>query len=182
MAQEPAKTAPAEGEAPKKSKKKLFILIGAVLLVLAIVGAGVVFLLMSKQKAEHEGDEDVVQEAKKPKKKADAGAPPVFVNLDPFTVNLVPEQGDQYMQVALTLELEDAHADVQIKNQMPRIRNNLTMLLSSKKASELQGREGKEQLAKEIRAEINAIVDPESKGKPDAGPVLAVLFTSFIIQ
>jgi flagellar FliL protein len=70
---------------------------------------------------------------------------------------------------------------------MPRIRNNVTLLLSSKKASELQPKEGKENLAKEIAAEINTAINPPVRNRrgemvaPDA-PVMSVLFTSFIIQ
>lgn len=86
------------------------------------------------------------------------------------------------MQVVMALELEDMTADPILKGQMPRIRNNLTMILSSKKASELLTKEGKEQLAKEIKDEINGILDPSAKGKAPEGPVLSVLFTSFIIQ
>ena len=86
------------------------------------------------------------------------------------------------MQVVIALELEDMSSDGPLKNQMPRVRNNLTMILSSKKASELLTTEGKEQLAKDIKNEVNKILSPDSKGNPPEGPVLSVLFTSFIIQ
>ena len=107
--------------------------------------------------------------------------------MEPFTVNLVPETGDQYLQVVLSLEIEDAAADAALKAVMPKIRNNITLLLSSKKASELLPKEGKEQLAEQMRDEINVILNPprkSKKGEPVApdGPVLSVLFTSFIIQ
>jgi flagellar FliL protein len=39
---------------------------------------------------------------------------------------------------------------------MPKIRNNLTLLLSSKKASELLPKEGKEKLAEALKDEINS--------------------------
>ena len=70
---------------------------------------------------------------------------------------------------------------------MPRIRNNVTLLLSSKKASELVPKDGKEKLAVEIQEEINSAIEPPSKNKkgeiiPPEGPVISVLFTSFIIQ
>lgn len=176
-----AKPAPIEGDAPKKSKKLLIIIV-AVVLLLVVAGAGAAFLLLSKGDDHAEDEEEVVDVKKTKKKKTDASAPPIFVNLDPFTVNLVPEQGDQYMQVVMALELEDLTSDATLKSQMPRVRNNLTMILSSKKASELVTKEGKESLAKELKNEINAILDPSTKGKEPEGPVLSVLFTSFIIQ
>jgi len=174
--------------APKKSKKLLIIIVLAVVLLLA-AGAGA-FLMMSGGKDDENLDEDEVAEetAKKPaKKKKDKSAPPVFVNLDPFTVNLVPEVGDQYLQVVLSVELDEAPSQATLAMMMPRIRNNVTLLLSSKKASELQSKEGKEQLAAEIQTEINSAIEPPARNKrgeiiPPEGPVVSVLFTSFIIQ
>lgn len=173
-----------EGEPPKKSKKLLIIILAGILL-LMVVGAAIAFLLTGGEEEEVAEEEAVVEEAKKPRKKRnDPSTPPVFVNLDPYTVNLVPEegQGDQYMQVVIALELEDATADPIIKSQMPRIRNNITMILSSKKASELLSKEGKEKLAEEIREDVNHLIEPPPKGKKAEWPVLSVLFTSFIIQ
>lgn len=184
-----AKPAEDGAEAPKKKSKKLLIIILVVVLVLVLGGGAAAFFLLKKADPE-EGDEEVAEEVVKPKKKEkkkEAHAVPVFINLDPFTVNLVPEAGDQYLQVALSLELEDATEEAALKTQMPKIRNNLTLLLSSRKASELLPKEGKEQLAEALRDEINSIIEPPKKNKkgelviPD-GPVKSVLFTSFIIQ
>lgn len=178
----------AEG-APKKSKKLLIIIVAVVLLL--VLGGGAAFFLLKKgSDAEHE-DEEAVEEtakpAKKKEKKKDAAAPPVFFNLEPFTVNLVPETGDQYLQVGLSLELEGPEAQAELTARMPKVRNNVTLLLSSKKASELLPKDGKEKLASEIQDEINSVVNPPVKNQkgelvaPD-GPVTSVLFTSFIIQ
>ncbi|WP_341743545.1 flagellar basal body-associated FliL family protein [Azonexus hydrophilus] len=174
--------------APKKSKKLLIIIVLAVVLLLA-AGAGAFLMMSGSKDDEHLDDDEVAQEtAKKPaKKKKDKTAPPVFVNLDPFTVNLVPEVGDQYLQVVLSVELDEPPSQATLAMMMPRIRNNVTLLLSSKKASELQSKEGKEQLATEIQTEINSAIEPPTKNKrgeiiPPEGPVVSVLFTSFIIQ
>lgn len=173
-------------EAPKKSKKLLIIIVVAVL-VLVLAGGGAFMLL---KKTDHAEDgEDVAEETAKPKKKdkKSEAAPPVFVNLETFTVNLIPETGDQYLQVILALELEDATADAALKAQMPKVRNNIMLLLSSKKASELLPKEGKENLAEALKDEINGIVEPPKKNKKGEkvhaeGPIKSVLFTSFIIQ
>lgn len=174
--------------APKKSKKLLIIIL-AVVLVVVLAGGGAAFMLLKKGDHE-EGDEEVAEETAKPKKKdkkKEAHAAPVFINLEPFTVNLVPETGDQYLQVVLSLELEDATADPQLKALTPKIRNNITLLLSSKKASELLPKEGKEKLAEALKEEINSVIEPPKKNKKgeitaSEGPVKTVLFTSFIIQ
>ena len=174
-------------EPPKRSKKLLIIILAAVLVVV-LAGGGAAFMLLKK--GDHaEDDDEVPEETSKAKKKdkKDAHAAPAFINLDPFTVNLVPETGDQYLQVTLSLELEDASADPLLKALMPKIRNNITLLLSSKKASELLPKEGKEKLAQALKEEINGAVEPPVKSKKGGsaapeGPVKSVLFTSFIIQ
>jgi flagellar FliL protein len=174
--------------APKKSKKLLIIIVAFVLLL--VLGGGAAFLLMSSHDEELDEDEiaeENVKPAKKAAKKKDPSIPPVFVNLDPFTVNLVPETGDQYLQVVLSVELDDPLAQASLAGLMPRIRNNVTLLLSSKKASELLPKEGKEKLASDIQDEINSAINPPTKNKrgeiiPSEGPVVSVLFTSFIIQ
>lgn len=183
-----AKPAEEGTEAPPKKSKKLLIIILAAVLVLVLGGGGAAYFLLKKSDHE-EGDEDVAEETAKPKKKEKKKehAAPVFVNLEPFTVNLVPETGDQYLQVILSLEVEDPTQEQGLKTQMPKIRNNLTLLLSSKKASELLPKEGKEQLAEAIKDEINSVIEPPKKNKKGEvtapeGPVKAVLFTSFIIQ
>lgn len=185
-----AKAAVEGAEAPKKKSKKLLIIILAAVLVLVLGGAGAAFMLMKDADHAEDDDEEIAEEttkSKKKDKKKDTNAPPVFVNLDAFTVNLVPETGDQYLQVVLSLELENAAADPVLKSLMPKIRNNITLLLSSKKASEILPKEGKESLAEALKAEINGVVEPpekNSKGKviSPEGPVKSVLFTSFIIQ
>lgn len=182
-----AKPAEEGAEAPPKKSKKLLIIIVAAVLVLAIAGAGAFMLLKGGDHPEEDDEEVATETAKPKKKKGDAAALPVFVNLETFTVNLIPETGDQYLQVILALELEDATADADLKAQMPKIRNNIMLLLSSKKASELLPKEGKESLAEALKDEINDIIAPPKKSKKGVkvssdGPVKSVLFTSFIIQ
>lgn len=191
MAKDAKAAAPEGGDqpAPKKSKKLLIIIV-AVVLLLAIGGGAAAFFLM-KGGDEHADDEEVAEEQapkKKEKKKKGEAAPPVFVNLDAFTVNLVPENGDQYLQVTLSIEFEEPGAEQAVKSNMPKLRNNVTLLLSGKKASELLSKEGKEQLADELKDTINDVLDPpkrNKKGEPirsGEGPAKEVLFTSFIIQ
>jgi flagellar FliL protein len=178
-----------EAQAPKKSKKLLIIIIAAVLL-LVLVGGGAAFLLMKKSDPPEDGEEvaeDTAKPAKKKNAKKEKEAPPIFITMEPFTVNLIPETGDQYLQVVLALEIVDAHAEADLKLRMPKIRNNITLLLSSKKASELMPKEGKEKLAEGLKDEINSVIEPSESGKKGVpadsnSPVKSVLFTSFIIQ
>jgi len=189
-----AKPAEEGAEAPPKKSKKLLIIIIAVVLVIVLAGGGAAFFLLKS--SDQPDDEEAAEEThsaqdkeidKKKKKEKDPKAMPAFIPLEPFTVNLLPEAGDQYLQLIVTVEIEDAHEEGVVKQHMPKIRNNITLLLTGKKPSELMTKAGKEKLAEELKDEVNTAIEPPTKTKkgdlimPD-GPVKAVLFTSFIIQ
>ena len=187
----PSKEAPktSETEAPPppvKSRKKLFLLIAILVLVLAVAGIGAVLLLKKKNKAhspEEATTEEVQDAANVPKK------PPVFLNLEPFTVNLQPENGEQFLQVVASLRVTDEKTGEQVKVFMPQIRHEILALLSSKKASEISSTEGREALAEEIKETTNEILgaSPKKKKKKkakseDEDPITGVFFTQFIVQ
>jgi flagellar protein FliL len=154
-----------EPAAPKKSKKKLVIILVAVLLLL--LGGGGAWYFTS-------GDDKAPEAAQHEPPK-----PPVFLALDQFTVNLQSAGGnDQFLQIAFTLQLANQEQVELFKTYMPLVRSRLLMLLSSKKAEEITGVDGKKKLADEIVAQMKQPFLP--KGKPQE--VAGVFFTSFVIQ
>ena len=124
------------------------------------------------------GDQEESSPSKKKKHSAAKAGPPVFVPIDSFTVNLQPENGEQYLQIAFTLQVANAEEMDSIKLNMPKVRSRLLLLLSGKKASELNTVEGKQQLAAEIVAQVNQPFDEKGPEQD----VTDVLFTAFIIQ
>jgi len=167
-----AEAAPAGGG----SKKKLIIIIVAAL-VLAIGGGGGAYFMLKGHDDSAEHEEAPAKKSKSKKKKKETG-PPVYVPVEAFTVNLQPEEGEQYLQLAFTLQVPGAEQSENIKNNMPKVRSRILLLLSSKKASEINTPEGKQQLSKEILEQIN---QPFEDGGEEQ-EVSEVLFTSFIIQ
>ncbi|OQA32610.1 MAG: flagellar basal body-associated protein FliL [Betaproteobacteria bacterium ADurb.Bin341] len=192
MAKEQPETETSESPAPQPSRKKKLLIIGiAALLILALAGGATALYFKFFGNTEPGQDEEEVAAAQEEKKKKEEKkkTPPVFAKLDTFTVNLAQETGDQYLQVAITLELEDSLADAALKENMPKIRDSIIRLLGNKKASELTTTEGKDELAWELRDALNLLLEPDQpapvRGKRRQeiiGPVLAVLFTDFIIQ
>ncbi|CAG0945119.1 hypothetical protein GPROT2_03040 [Gammaproteobacteria bacterium] len=149
----------ADGEGPPAKKKgKLPLVIGLVVL-LAAAGGGAWFFL-SKGK----GDE-TAQQAKPQTPK-----PPVFVPLDPFTVNLSADENQQYLQVAATLKVLDQAASDAAKQYMPEVRHKTLMLLSSKKPSEIASATGQARLAEEMRQTANNVL-LAAAGRP-ARPIM----------
>jgi flagellar FliL protein len=167
--------ADAAAAAPAGSKKKLIIMILAAVLVLgAGAGGGWYF---SQSTAAH-GDEEAPAKEHKKKKKKDPEAKPEYVPIEAFTVNLQPENGDQYLQVQFTLQVAGAEQAALVKDNMAVVRNRVLLLLSGKKASEINTVQGKQQLATELK---ESITEPFEKDG-DEQEVSDVLFTSFIIQ
>ena len=206
-----AAPAAAADAAPSASggKKKLIIIIAAVLLVV-LIGGGAAFFLLKKKPAEgEEGDDghakaEAHEPAPKPKPKRDPSFKPVFVPLDPFTVNLADKESERYAQIGVTLEIDDIKTEADLKLYMPAIRNNILMVLSHKTAAQLLTREGKDKLAQSIlyasvrplgydieededEEEPAADAPPPKKKKkkkkpPTNLPVTAVHFSNFIVQ
>lgn len=152
----------ANAEAPK-SKKMMIIIIAAVL---ALGGGGGAAWFLTQGKSGSEKKE--VKKAEKPE----------FLVVEPFTVNLQPEEGEQYLQIQFTLQVGGLEQAEVIKTNMPHVRNRMLLLLSGKKASEISTPEGKKQLAKEI---MEAVKQPFVDKGPEQ-EVTDVMFTSFIIQ
>ncbi len=195
-----------------RGKKKLILIIVAVAaLVLAAGGGGAAFLMNKSADAKVAGAEgedaedaedaevaDTEVEDAEPLQAAgpiDPKATPVFVPLDPFTVNLADRNADRYAQVGITLEIDNAKTGDRIKAFMPVIRNNILMAIADRTAEDLLAREGKAQLAERVRRETSramgyavAVEDAAAKGPAKAGPggpvlpVKAVHFSNFIVQ
>jgi flagellar FliL protein len=208
-----AAVAEAAPPAPK-GKKKLIIIILAAVLVLVLGGGGAA-LMLSKKKAAEEAELDA-EEGQAPEAKAtakfDPKAVPVFVPLDPFTVNLADRDAERYAQIGITLELDDAKTGDMLKLYMPAIRNNILLAIADRTAADLLDREGKTRLAERVKREVSRAIgfevgngepaapaaapaddegdEPKPKKKPKkatkaaepALPVKAVHFSNFIIQ
>lgn len=188
MAQEPAK-AEAAVAAPK-SKKKLIVIL-AIVLALAVVGGGAAFFLMQKKEDAHakakpakegeeaaEAEEGGHEEEAEAEGHADPKTALTYVQFETFTVNLLPDPDEKFLQLDLTVEVKGAELAEKFKTQMPVLRNRVLLLLTSKKASDISTPEGKTQLSEELLAELKKPLT--AKGKPVK--VTQVLFTSFVIQ
>jgi len=192
-------TAAAAADAPKGGGKKKLIIILAAVLVLVLGGGAALLLLKKKPQVDENGD-PIVEEHAPAHAAPKPGTPPVFVPLDPFTVNLADKEVDRFAQIGITLEVADAKTGDMIKTYLPAIRSNVLMVLSHKTSVELLTLEGKEKLAKEIMRESvrpmgielddeeEEVASDTSKKKKKKkkrnveSPITNVLFSTFIVQ
>lgn len=178
-------------QAEEGKKKGKGLLIGILAVVLAGgAGAGWFFL---KPPADPDAEQQALHAPSKD---------PIFVNLEPFTVNLADEGGERMAQVTVVLQMLNKQAEDNLKKHMPAVRNQLLMLISSHKAADLLSKKGKENLADEISEHTAGVLgwekeddtrgaDEGSAGKnrsrnrarvPVPSPVLAVHFNQLLVQ
>lgn len=192
-----AATAAAPEAPKKKSRKLLFIVLGVVLL--ALIGAGAaLYILKSNTASDEEGadaEEHAAEHSKEPR------VPPTFLPLENMVINLADPGGNRFIQLGLTLQLQDTKTETEVKAYMPSIRSNILVLISQRTAEEMLQVQGKEKLAHDIIATISkemgyakpeaAVAAAEGEGaakkkkekaKAEPNPVQAVLFSSLIVQ
>ena len=182
-----------EGEGTKKKGKgKLFIIIGAVVL-LVVIGV-VAFLFLSKGEKKEgegaEGEEGAAEHAEEEKTHY------ATAQLESFIVNL--GETNTFLKVTLLLEFDPALAEKAtakgsagsggekegggggvpplFATRMPMIRDAIIRVLSSKKAEEVLTAAGKEELKQELIEAVNEALGVESE------VVVGIYYTEFILQ
>lgn len=155
----------AEGEkAPAKSKAGLVITL--VLLLLGGGGAGAWFMFGAKK----DGDQKEVVEK----------LPPRYINLEPpFVVNFQAESAVRFLQVTVGVMTRDPAVETLVKDNDPRVRNDLLMILSNQTYESVSSAEGKETLRQRCLDSVRTIVK-EMGG--DASQIEALYFTAFVMQ
>jgi len=102
---------------------------------------------------------------------------PIFVTLEPMTVNLQAE-GRKYLHVGMSLKVKDEAAKAQIVEFMPELRSRALLLLSNRTPDTLMSTEDKSRIADEVRNELNR---PLNDTLPPQG-IASVSFNTFVVQ
>ena len=190
-----AAESPTSAPARRGGKLLLIILLIAVLILILVVGGFFALLMMKKGAGGNTGasHETVPAAALAPApftSAVDLSKPPVFVQLEPFTVNLRAREGEDnhYLQTDIVLRVSDQKTGDALKGWMPEIRNRINRILTSKSISDIQNDLGHEKMQNEILRGLNTMFGAPSP-PPEAtliqmpsGPIQGVLFSSFIVQ
>ena len=155
-------TSTEKGSPPGKSKQSILIF-GLLALALAGMGGGGYFYMKSKSASAHE--EVKVEE-------------PIFVPLEPFTVNLQPGGRSRFLHVAVTLKMTDAKSQAQVAQYLPEVRSRVLSTLSNRQAGSLATPEDKARLSGEI---MTALSQPFAPNLPQQ-KIASVMFTTFMVQ
>jgi flagellar FliL protein len=165
----------AEGEAgapTPKSKKGLIIGIVAAL-VLGGGGAGAYFAFGGKH--DEKGGKETKAKVEEKEK-----LPPRYIALDPpFVVNFEAESAVRFLQVTAQIMTRDPAMELLVKENDPRLRNDLLLILGGQTYTSVSTTAGKEALRARCLEATRAIVK-EMGGEP--GKIEALYFTSFVMQ
>ncbi|GHE21067.1 flagellar basal body-associated protein FliL [Halomonas urumqiensis] len=153
--------------------RKLLWLMGIVVILSSSAAAAALYMVFDQRndgaQAQSQIQEEVVAER----------VAPIFVTIEPFTVNLADDQyGTRLLYAGMTLKVADQHTREVLTEHMPQVRSRLLMLFSGQQARELTGPEGKRTLAEEVLATLDA---PMTENQPELA-IDDVLFTEFIVQ
>jgi flagellar FliL protein len=158
---------PAAAAAPRSSK----LLIGLLIAVGVLAAGAVAFILVGPKlmgASSEAAPKQVVPEK------------PIFVTLEPLTVNLQAEGRGRFLHIGISLKVESEQAKGQITEFMPELRSRVLLLLSNRAPESLVSTEDKTKLADEILKALNAPVNAEAKSK-DMG-ITSVSFNTFVVQ
>ncbi len=152
----------AESLGPKPSKKKFYFLL--VVALLLFLGGALTYLLF----ADDPGD------AASPPKADHRSGTGAMMALEPFLVNLADADSRRYLKIKLDLEVDQEKTLKELEKAMPRLRDAVILLLSSKTYGDLNSAEGKRRLKEEILKQL-ASISGEKK-------IRNVFFTEFVAQ
>lgn len=161
-----------EGPAAGSGSKKMLIII--IVAVLLAAGGGAFFLLSGDPPAEtDENGEQVVEE-----KKVDKG-PAEYVGVpESITSNLPGKEKNRTVQIKMSFVVRSEDAREAVRTHMPRLKNDVLMLVSQQSADELLTPEGRTLLQQKSLQTVQATLT-DLVGKPT---IEKVLFISFVMQ
>lgn len=173
-----------EPSSARPRKKTLIVASIVILLLLAGFFTALRLAATRNQEAVGPGDASVAHSEA-------ARATPIFVRFDPITVKLKDDEDgrERYLQVLLDIRVLNTAASEKAKAHMPELRNLALEIFMSQTAAALSTPAGIDQVARDLQANLNQILDDwkvgvQTDGRPigNDGSVQEVLFESFIIQ
>jgi flagellar FliL protein len=151
---------------------KIVLAVIAVLFIVMIGLTGGLFMIWTKLNAtEAQAQNAVATEGQGQQLQQ---APGTIFPLQTFIVNLADAGGKRYLRVTMELELTRGTSADDLKNRLPQMRDNILMVLPSKRFEEIRTLEGKTSLRNEIIVSLNGLFGQES--------ISNIYFTEFVVQ
>lgn len=153
-------------DTPQKSRTLRVVMFSLLALALAGAAAGAAYYFTSKPSDAKPAAPVAVAEV------------PIFLALEPVTVNLQPGGRSRFLHVAVTLKMTDTKTQAQVAQYLPEVRSRVLTVLSNRTADSLGTTEERTLLSDEIMATLNRPFAPALPPQKIAD----VLFTTFMLQ
>ncbi|WP_413381594.1 flagellar basal body-associated protein FliL [Alkalihalobacillus sp. 1P02AB] len=141
-------------------KNKILMIVMIMLIALTLVGVVAIVLLSQLNQSASATDEASIDQ---------------IINVSYETEQIVTNlKSNDYIRVSFFIQLDSDDSLKEVEKRDFQINNLILRLLSEKTASELEGREGMEELETQLKTEINQFLS--------AGEVVRVYTTSWVIQ
>ncbi len=135
---------PGTAKAIKPKRRKLIIILLVVLFVLAGAGAAAVYFLT-----------DYFKPATPVPVVKPLPADPIYVALQPFTVNLRPDDRLRMLHAVVTLQVADAKSQILVAKYLPLVHGLVLSVLSNRQSATLLTKEDRDKLALEVKTVLN---------------------------
>lgn len=162
---------------PKKGggkKKLIFIAVGAVVLIGAVVGGLFAFGILGGSGHHAEPADPASADPGEAAKPVDPAVVLPSVELESFVVNLADTDQNRFLKVTLVVELTKEELTKDIESRKPKVKDAIITLLSGKTSAQVRDSKGKLKLRQEITLRLNEILGTNA--------VNEILFTEFIIS
>ena len=154
--------------ASKKSGMLLLIIVSFVVMILTPILTVVVVSYMNKPAPDPE-------KTKKASPTADT-----IADIDAVVVNIPNTQATRFLRVAVHLRVSPPELAEMFKEKKAVVKDKIISAIGNKSLAALDGENGKEDLKKDIKQRMNAIITEYGGGK--VGTVLDVYFSEYLIQ
>ena len=164
-------------------RKKVILIVAGAFLVLLLISGGLTFWLLggdadtgdrpaadaaAQAGTDGEGEDWTVPEGRL-----------IYVPLHPaFVVNFSADSDVRFLQIELQVATRDPNVPPKMIEHDPAVRNSLVLLFASQNPRDLESREGKEELRKQVLDEIRKVM--RQVGASDK--IENVYFTNFVMQ
>jgi flagellar FliL protein len=190
-AKEEAKSEEGAKPAGGKGAMTKWIAMGGILVAFLGIEAAMAVYFVKKLKPEDKVLESV-QSAQEKEKEAHAKQTEMGVTFEKpidVTVNIAETNGERFLKAAVQLEWNSSDKKMleELEPRLPKIKNIIIDILSSKPLAELMTVEGKKAIREAIVSDVNAILPAEVEEKPGGDPiplgkVQRAFFVEFIVQ
>lgn len=161
----PSPAPPAATAAKRRISRKLLIAVAAAFILVPLLGGAVFYVVRAAA-------------SQAPAARVADPVKPIFVPLEPLTVNLQSDGKKRFLHLGIALRVRDDNAQARVAEDLPELRSRLLLLLSNRDPDGLATPQDKVRLAEEIRAELDR---PMAAGGSAHG-LTGVVFNAFVVQ